>query len=404
MAIPPHSKPRHKKAPNKRSIIRWCVGTAMLTATALIISIPLIMRAEDNIQQAANVKAYAATITNTANKAIQESKRQAKLYNARLANQTSNQTDDEPATQNPDEYNRQLVIPPSDVMATINYPKLGISLPIRHGTSEQTLAIGAGHWEGTSLPIGGAGTHTVITAHRGLADKLMFTKLDQAREGDEFTITTLGETLTYQVQTIRTITPETFTWINKHDASADQATLMTCTPYGINTHRLLITGTRVPNHDECPPETGCLTDGTLSTTAFALTAIWATLTTLARHSYNEMHDRRSTLPAPRTHRIQLSQDDCKAKSTLPLDIGRQGGRPNQSAYELDQNILVGRKSRTSPTIMMNSPNPRTRARISPILTKSTMHRPRADAWSSYHPTFSAPNRPLTPSPTFSDLT
>lgn len=115
---------------------------------------PLIMRAEDNIQQAANVKAYAATITNTANKAIQESKRQAKLYNARLANQTSNQTDDEPATQNPDEYNRQLVIPPSDVMATINYPKLGISLPIRHGTSEQTLAIGAGHWEGTSLPIG----------------------------------------------------------------------------------------------------------------------------------------------------------------------------------------------------------------------------------------------------------
>ena len=158
MAIPPHSKPRHKKAPNKRSIIRWCVGTAMLTATALIISIPLIIRAEDNIQQAANVKAYAATITNTANKAIQESKRQAKLYNARLANQTSNQTDDEPATQNPDEYNRQLVIPPSDVMATINYPKLGISLPIRHGTSEQTLAIGAGHWEGTSLPIGGAHT------------------------------------------------------------------------------------------------------------------------------------------------------------------------------------------------------------------------------------------------------
>gem|GEM_PF-338646 len=90
MAIPPHSKPRHKKAPNKRSIIRWCVGTAMLTATALIISIPLIMRAEDNIQQAANVKAYAATITNTANKAIQESKRQAKLYNARLANQQPN--------------------------------------------------------------------------------------------------------------------------------------------------------------------------------------------------------------------------------------------------------------------------------------------------------------------------
>lgn len=138
----------------------------MLTATALIISIPLIMRAEDNIQQAANVKAYAATIANTTNTAIQESKRQAKLYNARLANRTEPQTDDpadsstdsqtkhETPTQNPIEYNQQLVIPPSDVMATINYPKLGINLPIRHGTSEQALAIGAGHWVGTSLPIG----------------------------------------------------------------------------------------------------------------------------------------------------------------------------------------------------------------------------------------------------------
>ena len=211
----------------------------MLTATALIISIPLIMRAEDNIQQAANVKAYAATVTNTTDTTIQESKRQAKLYNARLANrtkpqtddpadnstnnQTDNQTKDKTPTQNPIEYNQQLIIPPSDVIATINYPKLGINLPIRHGTSEQVLAIGAGHWKGTSLPIGGAGTHTVITAHRGLADKLMFTKLDQAREGDEFTITTLDETLTYQVQTIRTITPDDFTWINKHDDTADQA-------------------------------------------------------------------------------------------------------------------------------------------------------------------------------------
>lgn len=222
MTVPTHGKPRHKSTSAKHNIIRWCVGTAMLTATALIISIPLIMRAEDNIQQAANVKAYAATIATTADTAIQESKRQAKLYNARLANRTEPQTDDpadsstdsqtkhETPTQNPIEYNQQLVIPPSDVMATINYPKLGINLPIRHGTSEQALAIGAGHWVGTSLPIGGAGTHTVITAHRGLADKLMFTKLDQAREGDEFTITTLGETLTYQVQTIRTITPRRF--------------------------------------------------------------------------------------------------------------------------------------------------------------------------------------------------
>lgn len=94
MTVPTHGKPRHKSTSAKHNIIRWCVGTAMLTATALIISIPLIMRAEDNIQQAANVKAYAATIANTTNTAIQESKRQAKLYNARLANRTEPQTDD----------------------------------------------------------------------------------------------------------------------------------------------------------------------------------------------------------------------------------------------------------------------------------------------------------------------
>ena len=94
MTVPTHDKPRHKNTSAKRNIIRWCVGTAMLTATALIISIPLIMRAEDNIQQAANVKAYAATVTNTTDTTIQESKRQAKLYNARLANRTKPQTDD----------------------------------------------------------------------------------------------------------------------------------------------------------------------------------------------------------------------------------------------------------------------------------------------------------------------
>ena len=124
MTVPTHDKPRHKNTSAKRNIIRWCVGTAMLTATALIISIPLIMRAEDNIQQAANVKAYAATVTNTTDTTIQESKRQAKLYNARLANrtkpqtddpadnstnnQTDNQTKDKTPTQNPIEYNHQL--------------------------------------------------------------------------------------------------------------------------------------------------------------------------------------------------------------------------------------------------------------------------------------------------------
>ena len=157
----------------------------------------------------------------------------------------------------------------------------------------------------------------------------MFTKLDQAREGDEFTITTLSETLTYQVQTIRTITPDDFTWINKRDNTADQATLMTCTPYGINTHRLLVTGTRIPNHDECPPETGCLTDGTLAITAFALTTVWAIIIVLARHSYNEMHDRRSIVPTSRTHRLQPRKTAARPNRHSPRHRRQVAGRPKR---------------------------------------------------------------------------
>ena len=130
MAIPPHSKPRHKKAPNKRSIIRWCVGTAMLTATALIISIPPDhARPKDNIQQSSQRQSVRSHHHQHRKQGNPRKQTAGETLHARLANQTSNQTDDEPATQNPDEYNRQLVIPPSDVMATINYPKLGISYP-----------------------------------------------------------------------------------------------------------------------------------------------------------------------------------------------------------------------------------------------------------------------------------
>ena len=133
-------------------------------------------------------------------------------------------------------------------MATIKYPRLGINLPIRHGTSQNVLAAGAGHLYGSSLPVGGKNTHTVISAHTGLADQLMFDKLrgfgSEAKKGDVFYLITAGHMLAYKVTDISVVDPSDFSKL-KIVAGKDLSTLLTCTPYGINTHRLLVSGHRV---------------------------------------------------------------------------------------------------------------------------------------------------------------
>lgn len=142
-------------------------------------------------------------------------------------------------------YQQQLDSPEDGIMATVEYPRLGINLPIRHGTGEQTLIEGAGHLYGSSLPVGGKNTHSVISAHTGLADRLMFDKLSlrQGRVGDVFYVHVLGETLAYRVTDIKVIDPDDFTQFGIH-AGKDEVSLLTCTPYGVNNKRLLVTGVR----------------------------------------------------------------------------------------------------------------------------------------------------------------
>lgn len=135
---------------------------------------------------------------------------------------------------------------PDGVMGTISIPSIGVHLPIRHGTSSDVLSAGAGHLMGTSLPVGGSSTHAVITAHRGLAGASMFTRLDEMAVGDRFSLTVLGTTMTYRVDRVTVIKPED-TAILRISSTEDRVTLMTCTPYGVNTHRLLVSGVRVPN-------------------------------------------------------------------------------------------------------------------------------------------------------------
>ena len=145
-------------------------------------------------------------------------------------------------------------------MAYLRIPAIDVELMIYHGTEEEVLQKGVGHLQGSSLPVGGAGTHCVLSAHTGLNDKKLFTDLDQLENGDIFYIHVLGEILAYQVDQIRVVLPEE-TEDLKINAQEDYVTLVTCTPYGINTHRLLVRGTRVPYEEEREQSDGELRKG-----------------------------------------------------------------------------------------------------------------------------------------------
>lgn len=140
-------------------------------------------------------------------------------------------------------YKSLLDVTGDGMIGYITIKKLGVQLPIFHGTAESVLAAGAGHLEGSSLPIGGAGTHTVITGHRGLPSAKLFTDLDKMEPGDTFTLNVLNQVLIYEVDQISIVEPEDESRLTV-DPDKDYVTLITCTPYGINTHRLLVRGFR----------------------------------------------------------------------------------------------------------------------------------------------------------------
>ena len=163
-------------------------------------------------------------------------------YNRRLA-----ETPD--AFYRPEEvsgYTDTLDVSGTGIMGYITISKIGVELPVYHSTSDGVLQVAAGHLEGSSLPVGGAGTHAVISAHRGLPSAKLFTNLDELEVGDTFTITVLDRVLTYEVDQISIVLP-TETDLLQPVEGKDYVTLMTCTPYGINTHRLLVRGKRIEN-------------------------------------------------------------------------------------------------------------------------------------------------------------
>ena len=237
--------PNHKKTPLKRRLLT-IAPPILLLAGILVLLYPVFATQYNNYRQETIASQFSAVAQDAGPDAVAENLRRADEYNATAAE--SPILDPWLDAQRPDtapyqEYLSQLNL--NDVMATIKIPAINVNLPIYHGTESATLDKGIGHLFGTALPVGGDSTHTVLTGHTGLGTATMFDQLTSLKEGDVFYIEVPGRHLKYQVTDIRVVLPNETETLNKVEGK-DLATLITCTPYGINTHRLLVTGERVP--------------------------------------------------------------------------------------------------------------------------------------------------------------
>lgn len=191
--------------------------------------------------QSRAIASYSEAIADIDDNAYEELLATAKAYNDRISKVSAPFTDYEFLSA---DYNRALDISGTGIMGYISIPVINVELPIYHGTGEAVLNIAVGHLEGSTLPVGGEGTHCVLSAHRGLPSARLFTDLDQLVVGDTFTITILDEVLTYEIEEINIVLPYEMDKLAIVPGK-DYVTLMTCTPYGVNTHRLLLRSHRI---------------------------------------------------------------------------------------------------------------------------------------------------------------
>lgn len=197
----------------------------------------------NSFHQSRAIATYAEAVADLDDVDYEKMWQEAEEYNEQLKNKANRWTLTE---EEEEEYNRILDVGGTGIMGYIEIPEIKVSLPIYHGTDEGVLQIAVGHLPGSSLPIGGMGTHSVVSGHRGLPSAKLFTNLDELKEGDIFMIRVLDETLTYEVDQIRIVEPDDLTSL-EIDPEQDLCTLVTCTPYGVNTHRLLVRGHRIEN-------------------------------------------------------------------------------------------------------------------------------------------------------------
>ena len=219
---------------------RWLLAAACGAVALGLLLYPLIGELMNEKYHSDVETTYTVAIADTDDAELTAQRQAAEQYNAMLANATIFEGG---ASAPPLAYTEQLTA--GGVMAYVDIPKINVYLPVQHGTGADTLEKSVGHVVGTSLPVGGSSTHAVLSAHSGMASSKLFSDIDQLAEGDMFYIHVLGDTLAYEVDSINTVVP-TDTSLLQIEEGKDLVTLVTCTPFGVNTHRLLVRGHRVP--------------------------------------------------------------------------------------------------------------------------------------------------------------
>ena len=230
----------------KKKIIILCVAVFAFLIALGITLYPMISTWYNERHQAEVHIHYQEKVEQVDNTKLIEAKELAVAYNQTIL----------PGAQDEDSFSKEALLSASEnygsllnlagdgIMGYVEVPTIGVTLPIYHGTNNSTLERGVGHLLGSSLPVGGESTHSVLTAHSGMASQKMFSDLDRLKIGDIFFLDVLGEKLAYQVDQIETVLPYDTTFLQT-EMGNDLCTLVTCTPFGVNTHRLLVRGTRI---------------------------------------------------------------------------------------------------------------------------------------------------------------
>ena len=252
------------------------MALALFVLAGTLLAYPLVSEVISNKYRSEIRTTYTAAIAGADDAELANQRRAAEEYNALLRGEAAVSVGG--ASAPPLLYAGQLTV--GGAMCTIDIPKIGVYLPVRHGTGAETLERAVGHVVGTSLPVGGAGTHAALSAHSGMASAKLFSDIDQLVKGDVFCIHVLGEVLAYEVDQIATVLPADTSLLQIEDGQ-DLVTLVTCTPFGVNTHRLLVRGHRVPYVPELVVENGKTPKAASSWTQHYLTGLGIGLGVLA---------------------------------------------------------------------------------------------------------------------------
>ena len=220
---------------------RWLLAAACGAVALGLLFYPLVGELLNEKYHSDVETTYTAVIADTDDAELTVQREAAQQYNAMLSGAATITKGGASAPPLP--YAEQLTV--GGVICYIDIPKINVYLPVQHGTGAETLEKSVGHVVGTSLPVGGSSTHAVLSAHSGMASSKLFSDIDQLAEGDTFYIHVLGDTLAYKVDAIHTVLP-TDTHLLQIEDGKDYVTLVTCTPFGVNTHRLLVRGHRMP--------------------------------------------------------------------------------------------------------------------------------------------------------------